>query len=671
MTDASKTKEQLLHELVELRKRVDAFSRMESALEELPANLFQNSAVPTFVIDNGHRVMLWNKACEELTGIKAIDIVGTDEQWKPFYDNKRPVLSDVVIDANIEDMPLLYHTYSKSKFNPEGLHAEGWYPNINGEKRYITFNAAPIKNSKGELIAAIETFEDLTGIKKAEEELLKFSIAIEQSPITIVITDIHGDIEFVNPKFTQMTGYSFEEVQGQNPRILKSGTTKPEEYRKLWATIMSGNVWQGELNNRKKDGELFMEYAKISPIKNKNGVITHFLAIKEDITEKKALEAQLFQAQKMEAIGQLAGGVAHDFNNILTVIIGFSSILKMKMAKDDPLKTNTDRIIAAANRAAELIRSLLAFSRKQVINPQPIDINKIIEKAEIFLQRVIGEDITLSTTIYQEELVINADSGQIEQVLMNMVTNARDAMPDGGVLSIETASVHINNDFIKAHGYGTPGVYALISINDSGMGMDETTRKRLFEPFYTTKEMGKGTGLGLSIVYGIIKQHNGFLNVYSEKGIGTIFKIYLPLIEMALDSHINELEEVLEGGVETVLIADDDESIRDLIGQILSQFGYTVITATGGVDALRKFDEYKDSISLLLMDIIMPNMNGKEVLDEIRKIRPDIKSIFISGYTADIINKKGILDAALDFITKPLMPAELLKKVREVLDRTC
>ncbi len=502
-----------------------------------------------------------------------------------------------------------------------------------------------------------------------QKSLIKLSTAVEQSPVSIIITDARGDIEFVNPKFTQITGYPFEEVLGKNPRILKSGEIPPEEYQRLWKTITAGNVWHGVFHNRKKNGELFWEAAAISPIQNEEGIITHYLAIKEDITERKKLEEQLRQAQKMEAVGQLAGGIAHDFNNILTAIIGYGNITIMKMPDGDPLRAYIGQMISAADRAAALTKSLLAFSRKQIINPEPVKVNVIIERVEKLLHRIIGEDIELKTDLTGKDTTVLADSGQIEQVLINLAMNARDAMPGGGNLSIETGLAEIDDRYIKSHGYGNKGEYVLISVSDSGEGMDEKTRERIFEPFFTTKEVGKGTGLGLAIVYGSIKQHNGYINVYSEPGRGTTFSIYLPLLKAGVRSATaGKPAPPSKGGTETILLAEDDSALREMAKGVLAEYGYTVIEAIDGQDAVEKFSANKDVIQLLILDVIMPNKNGRNVFEEAKKIKPGIRALFTSGYSADIIQKKGILEAGINLIVKPHPPGELLRKVRETLD---
>jgi CheY-like chemotaxis protein len=327
------------------------------------------------------------------------------------------------------------------------------------------------------------------------------------------------------------------------------------------------------------------------------------------------------------------------------------------------------QILNSAERAANLTQALLAFSRRQIISPKPVNLNEIVQGLERLLSRVIGEDIELSTVLTDEDLIVMADSGQIEQVLMNLATNARDAMPDGGSLNISTKLAEFDSEFIKAHGFGRPEFYALISVEDTGQGMDEKTKERIFEPFFTTKEVGKGTGLGLAMVYGIIKQHDGYINVYSEAGMGTKFNIYLPLIKSKIEEARAADLLVLKGGEETVLIAEDDASVRELIKEVLLGYGYKVIEAVDGEDAVRRFKDNKDRIQLLILDVIMPKKNGKEVYDDIKEIKPDIKAIFTSGYTADIIHKKGILEERLDFILKPISPDEFLRKVREVLDK--
>ncbi len=391
--------------------------------------------------------------------------------------------------------------------------------------------------------------------------------------------------------------------------------------------------------------------------------------IKKETAEKKKLEEMLLHSQKMEAIGQLAGGIAHDFNNMLSAIIGFGGLINMNMSDDDPNRTYLKEILAAGERASHLTQGLLTFSRKQIINPKPVSLNEIIRSIEKLLRRIIREDIELKTILADRDLTVMADPGQIEQVLINLTTNARDAMPHGGILTISTELIRLDNEFIKTHGYGETGQYALISVSDTGMGMDEKTKERIFEPFFTTKELGKGTGLGLAIVYGIIKQHNGYINCYSEPCKGTTFRIYMPLISPEFEKIQPTAVPELKGGSETVLVAEDDAVIRKLTRSVLERFGYKVIEAFDGEDAIRKFMDNKDKIHILLFDVIMPKKNGKEAYEEIKKIRPDIKSIFISGYTADIIHEKGILDEGMNFISKPVSPKDILRKVREVLDR--
>ena len=398
-----------------------------------------------------------------------------------------------------------------------------------------------------------------------------------------------------------------------------------------------------------------------------------------DITEHRKLEEQLRQSQKMEAVGTLTGGVAHDFNNILTAIIGYGHILKMKLEQGSQLMTYTDQILASADRAAHLTQSLLAFSRKQVINPKAVNLNEITASVEKLLLRIIGEDIELKTILNpplplfdkggQREIMVLADAGQLEQVLMNLAANARNAMPEGGTLTIETGLEELDMNFLKIHEYGKHGKYAVITVTDSGHGMDEKTRQRVFEPFFTTREVGKGTGLGLSMVYGIIKQHSGYINCYSEPGAGTTFRIYLPLIEKETEKAKAEEHIALSGGTETILLTEDEEEVRKLMKLVLEEAGYKVIEAVDGKEAMEKFRENKDSISLLLLDVIMPRLNGKGVYEEARKIKPGIKALFSSGYPADFIHKQGILEEGLNFISKPASPHELLKRIREVLDK--
>ncbi len=384
--------------------------------------------------------------------------------------------------------------------------------------------------------------------------------------------------------------------------------------------------------------------------------------------ERKNLEEQLHHAQKMEGIGILAGGVAHDFNNILMAMIGYGTMAQMMLKGDTTTQGYIQEMLDAANRAAELTRGLLAFSRKQVIAPVQVDLNEIVEKIDKMLRRILREDIELGTVLSAGELPVLVDIGQIEQVLMNLATNARDAMPDGGRLVIQTDTVNLDNLGAEAHISRNAGMYAELTVSDTGVGMDQGTKGKIFEPFFTTKEVGKGTGLGLSMVYGMIKQHNGNINVYSELGKGTTFKIHLPLVQKKREAIAEPLQTLPVGKGETIIIAEDERQVRESMRLFLQKNGYKVIKAKNGEEAVSKFKENRGAVSLILLDVIMPVKNGREAYEEIKGIEPGVKTIFMSGYTDDIISQKGILEEGVDFISKPINPDTLMRKIRDVLD---
>ena len=409
---------------------------------------------------------------------------------------------------------------------------------------------------------------------------------------------------------------------------------------------------------------------KSFPMKDSNGNVVSVIETINDITAKRNLEDQLRHALKMEAVGTLTGGIAHDFNNILTAILGYTTILKRQSRDGRQSPEIIENLLAAANRAASLTKSLLTFSRKQKIETRPFDLNDTVRNMEKLLLRVIGEDIELVTTLADGELSVLGDTGQLEQVLMNLCTNARDAMTDGGVLSISTARLELDRDRVQALGMAEPGRYIVLAISDTGTGMDDKTQGKIFDPFFTTKEVGKGTGLGLSIVYGIVKQHHGNINVTSTEGHGTTFTLYFPEIE----SSINELQATvaaaLSRGSETILLAEDSREVRDLTRDALIAAGYTVIEAVDGEDAMEKYVANRAAIRMLILDVIMPKKNGKTVHSEIKQMAPDIKVLFISGYTADYLGRKGVIDSSTTLLSKPFLPDDLLRKVDEILHVT-
>ncbi len=510
---------------------------------------------------------------------------------------------------------------------------------------------------------------DLTERKRAEAENARLMTAIEQSPNAVTITDVEGAIQYVNPAFSRITGYSREEVLGKNPRILKSGQHDRAFYERMWQAILGGETWHGELVNRRKDGKLYNEETYIAPVRNSSGEITHFIAIKQDITARKELEEQLRQAQKMEAVGQLAGGVAHDFNNLLTIINGYSQLLLENLGETNALRAQVAEIQKAGERAAGLTQQLLAFSRRQVLNLQVLDLNQVIRDTHKMLHRMIGEDIECHMVLHPELWNIRADPGQIAQIIMNLGVNARDAMPQGGVFTIETSNAELTEAYAATHAEVTPGRYAVLAVSDTGIGMDRETQARIFEPFFTTKEPGKGTGLGLATVYGIVKQSGGHIWVYSEPGKGTTFKVYLPHAEGdgGRGAIPGERRENYRG-TETILLVEDEASVRRLVAEVLRSQGYDVLVASNPEEATQISGGYAKAIHLLLTDLVMPRWNGRQLAENLVLSRPEMKVLFMSGYTDDTVVRQGAIQEGTPFLQKPFTPESLVRRVRGVLD---
>ena len=537
-----------------------------------------------------------------------------------------------------------------------------------GSLRWLRTNKLPLRDREGEVIGVIGTYEDITERKRVEAEHTRLVTAIEQAAETLMVTDIRGTIEYVNPAFTRITGYSREEVLGQNPRILKSGKQDQVFYQQLWATILRGEIWHGELINRRKEGNLYTEEMNIAPVRDALGEVTHFIATKQDVTEHKQLGQQLIQAQKMEAVGRLAGGVAHDFNNLLTIINGYAALLSEETSTEDPRRARLKEILMAGERAASLTRQLLAFSRRQVLEPRVLNLNSVLADIEKMLRRLIGEDVELVSTLKPDVGRVKVDPGQIEQVIMNLALNARDAMPEGGKLLIETSNVEIDEKYVRSHSPMMPGKYVMVAVSDTGCGMDLETQAHAFEPFFTTKEKGHGTGLGLATVYGIVKQSGGFIWVYSVPGRGSTFKIYLPVVEEALPTaEPAEVPAELAKGSETVLVVEDEGGVRSLVCEALASHGYKVLEAAGAASALEISEKYTEPIHLLLTDVVMPQTGGKELAKGFSTLHPETKVLYMSGYTDDAIVRHGILERGTSFLQKPFQPRALLLKIREVL----
>ena len=519
-----------------------------------------------------------------------------------------------------------------------------------------------------------ELEHELAERKKAEEELKKseaqyrslsqeFNGLLDAIPDSLMLLDREQSILWVNRAAALCIDTTAAELAGRPCYTLWCKRTTPCEPCPVVQCFESGLPSDAIItrpDSRSWD-------VRTVPLRDEQGKITKVIKLERDVTEHKKLEKQYLHAQKMESIGTLAGGVAHDFNNILTVIVGLGEMTLMKMVEDNPHRRNIDGILEAAERATHLTRELLLFSRKQQSERRPVDLNDIVSKMEKFLHRVIGEDITLKQVPHDLPLPVLADSHQLEQVLMNLAVNARDVMPQGGEFVLRTEKTELHEDFVATHGYGQPGFYALLTVSDTGTGMDKETQQRIFEPFFSTKAVGKGTGLGLSVVYGIIKQHDGFITVASEPGQGSTFRIYLPLTTMAPQEIGVQQKLPVVGGTETILLAEDNDLVREMVTGVLTEAGYTVIVAVNGMEAVRMFRENAGRIDLLLFDLIMPKMNGKEAADAIHQMRPTMKTIFTSGYSPDIAQQKASLDDG-SYLNKPVSPRDLLQKVRDVLD---
>jgi PAS domain S-box-containing protein len=572
-------------------------------------------------------------------------------------------LQDIGVPLDMSDFPTIMHDLGKS-----GI---------------LNYENVPVKTKSGQDVPADIYMVDRAmlaqcNIRDVTERQLANALLKEEKNFIENALNTLKDIFFVfelegrflrwNKTLNTVTGYTDTEIAMMNPLDLFRDNGIKRIAEAIQTVAREGNVNVDAILVTKDERKIPYEL-NAALLRDAHGKPIGVSGVGRDISKQNKLEAQLLHSQKMEAVGTLAGGIAHDFNNILNVILGYGTMVMNTLAAGSQSKDDMREVLSAADRAADLTKRLLVFSRKQAVDVKPVNVNELILGLQKMLMRIIRENIEFKLDIADRPLIVLADGGQIEQVLINLATNARDAMPEGGRLTISTEPGELDEEYVAGYGYGKPGRYALLTVTDTGQGMDAETQKKIFEPFFTTKGVSEGTGLGLAISYGIIKQHCGTIKVYSEPEQGTVFKIYLPLSKKALLETKREAVVPVKGGNETVLVAEDDAALRNLSRIVLESFGYTVIAAEDGEEAITRFMENRERIGLVLLDMIMPRKNGKEVGEAIRKVCPGIKIIFMSGYTMEIVTHKELMEAGFDFIQKPFPSKDLLTKVREVLDR--
>jgi two-component system, cell cycle sensor histidine kinase and response regulator CckA len=634
-------------------------ARMESSLKESASflnTLLEAMPVPVFYKDVEGRYTGVNRAFETFFGKTRAAVVG-----KTVFDIAPPDWAEV------------YHARDLELFHKPGMQVyEAKVKDARGRMRDVVFHKATFTGPDGKVGGLIGVILEITERVQAEAARIRLATAVEQSAETILITDADGTILYANPAFERTSGYTCAEAIGQNPRILSSGRQDAEFYRDMWATLKRGEVWSGRLTNRRKDGTLYEEEASISPVRDAAGTIINYVASQRDVTHMVQLEGQLRQAQKMEAVGRLAGGVAHDFNNLLTGIMGYAELCLDEIGPDHPVRQWLEEIKVEVARSAEITRQLLAFARKQTVAPKVVNLNDAVAGMLNLMRRLVGEHLQLAWLPGPGLWPVRIDPSQVDQILANLCVNARDAIDGAGQIHLATENATVDAEFCAGRADALPGDYALLSVTDSGRGMDKETLAQIFEPFFTTKGLGKGTGLGLATVYGIVKQNNGFIHVYSELGKGTAFRIYLPRVaaEAGPDA-ARPAREAPRGAGETVLVVEDEKSLRELCARLLDHLGYDVLAAETPGEALETARKHEGGIQLLLTDVVMPGMDGKQLARRITALKSGIRVLYMSGYTADVIAQRGVLEQNTDFLQKPFTRLELATKVHEVLKAAC
>ena len=512
---------------------------------------------------------------------------------------------------------------------------------------------------------------DITARKRDEAALRMLDRAVQAGSQGILITNPllpDNPIVYASPGFERMSGYTAAEVFGKNCQFMRGVDTDPAATAQVREAIAAGRACSVELLNYRKDGTPFWNHLAISPVNDSDGKVTNFVGVQTDVTERRLLESQFLQAQKMEAVGRLAGGVAHDFNNVLSIILSYSEMILGDLEAGDPVRADLEEIKKAGMRATGLTQQLLAFSRQQVLEGKVLDLNHSVGGMEKMLRNLLGADITLSILPANALWSVKADPSQVEQIIMNLAVNARDAMPLGGELTIELDNVELDDNYARAHHDVVAGSYVMVAVADTGSGMDRKTQARIFEPFFTTKESGKGTGLGLATVFGIVKQSGGHVWVYSEPGQGTTFKLYFPKVSGPAEATSAELPvPEFARASETILLVEDDDQVRALAQNILRRCGYVVLVAPNGGEAFLICEKHAAKIDLLLTDVVLPRMSGRQLAERLAPLRPQMKVLFMSGYTDDAVLQHGVLDSGVAYLQKPLTPASLTRKVREVL----
>ncbi len=650
-----------------LERQNQILTREQQERERAAAALRESEAMLLLVIESIPEAVWWKDRESRYLGANMLlaEIMGASSpaEFIGKRDTDFPHLGGLAEGYVADDLEVMRRR--EPVFN---IVEEVRYPD--GGIRVVRTNKAPLYDADGDIIGTLGFCRDITEDRKLEAERARLVAALNQSEELVIITDPEGVIEYANQAFERVSGLSSADVFGKDLNVTLSPDHPPEEYRALVDRVTRGEMWQGLLTNRRKDGTFYEVLATISPVRNEEGTIINYVVLERDVTEGRRMEQQIRQAQKMEALGQLAGGVAHDFNNLLQVVSGHIELTLNKVSANAAVAEQLRNAGDAVMRAARLVRQLLIFSRHQDLTRENLDLNVCVQELLKMLRRYIGEHVGILFRPDGSDMRFVGSAVQMEQLIMNLCINARDAMPAGGVITLETARETLSQipaDFPWA----SPGEYVRLCVRDTGCGMSRETLERVFEPFFSTKEVGKGTGMGLATVYGVVKQHNGVITVESAPGAGTVFCVFLPAGGEVPEKPHTDIEDIFledPGGVETILFAEDDPDIRKLGNTFLADAGYRVITAADGEDARRLFADHAEEISLVISDVIMPGLSGGRLHAEITAIRPGVPFLFTSGYSRDELRDTVLPEASGVILRKPYLRGRLLRAVRAVLD---